>query len=73
MLAFIVEIIDGITVCEHDSVIVPFAAQYVHQEAVAGAARDAFVSVIGTHHFAYIAFLYECLESRKVCLPEIAH
>ena len=64
MLAFVVEIIDGITVGKHDSVIVPFAAEDIHQKTIACAARNAFVTVISAHHFADIAFLDQSFESR---------
>ena len=73
VLAFIIEIVDSITVGKHDSVIVPFAAKDIHQETVTGTARNTFVSVVGTHHFAYIAFLYKSLESREVGFPKVAH
>jgi hypothetical protein len=69
MLAFSVEIVDGVTVCEDDTVETPLAAEDVDEETVAGAAWNAFIAVVCAHYLAYISLLDEGLERRKVCLP----
>ena len=73
MLSSRVEIVDGVAVSQHDGVVAPFVAQDVYQQSVAGAAGLTLIAVVGTHHLAHIAFLYQCLESGQVGLPEVSH
>ena len=73
VLSLAVEIVDRVAVCEDDSVISPLAAEDVHEKAVAGTARYAFVSVVCTHDLTHISLLDESLECREVCLPEVTH
>ena len=73
MLALVIEVVDRVAVSEDDSVVVPLAAEDIYQKTVAGTARFAFIAVVCTHHLTYVAFLYEGLESRKICLPEVTH
>ena len=72
VLSAIEEVIDGVAVGEHDTVISPFVAQDVDEQAVAGAAGLALEALVGAHHLAHIAFLHQCLEGRKIGLPEVA-
>ena len=73
MLSFVVEIVDGVAIGQHDTVKPPFASQDIYQQTVAGTTRNTFVTIVGTHHFAYIAFLYQCFEGRQIGFPQIAH
>ena len=72
MLSFVVEVVDSVAVCDHQSVVAPFVAQYIDEQTVAGAAGLALIAVVGAHHLAHVTFLYQCLEGRQIGLPEVA-
>ena len=73
VLVAVVEVVDGIAVGQKDSVEAPLLAQDVDEQTFAFATWLTFVAVVGTHHLAYVTFLYKGLEGRKVGLPEVAH
>ncbi len=73
MLSLVVEIIDGVAVGQYDCVISPLAAKDVDEQSVACAARLSFVTVVGTHHFAHVAFLDQCLEGGEIGFPQVTH
>ena len=62
MLAFVVEVVDGIAVGEYNGLVVPFPPQDINEQTVAGTTGYTLVAVVGAHHFAYVALLYQCLE-----------
>ena len=57
MLATVEEVVDGITVGEHNTIVFPLVAQDVNEQAVAGTAGLAFETLVGTHHLANVTFL----------------
>ena len=73
VLIAVVEVVDGITVGQDDTIETPLLAQDVDEQTFAFATRFTFVAVVCTHHLAYITFLYKSLECRKIGLPEVAH
>ena len=73
VLALSVEIVDRVAVCEDYAVEAPFAAEDIHEKTVACTAWNALITVVCAHDLAYISFLDEGLEGRKVCLPEVTH
>ena len=73
VLTTIIEVVDGVAVGEHDGIIAPLVAQDVNEQTVAGTARLALVTVVGTHHLAHIALLHQCLEGWEVSFPKVAH
>ena len=73
MLPFVIKIVDGVAVGQHDGIISPFAAQDIHQEPVACATRLTFVTVVSTHHLPDIPLLHQSLESRQISFPQVAH
>ena len=73
VLPFVIEVVDGIAVGQHNAVEAPFATQDVDQQAVAGATGDSLVAVVGTHDLAHVALLHQCLEGGQIGLPQIAH
>ena len=73
VLTLVVEVVDSVAVCEYDTVISPLAAEDVNEETVTCTARLTLVTVVCTHHLAHVTLLYEGLECRKICLPEVTH
>ena len=71
VLAFIIEIVDGVTVSKHDGIVTPLVAQDVDEQTVAGTTGLALKTLIGTHHLANIGFLDQCLEGRQIGLPQV--
>ena len=71
MLTLSVEIVDGVAVCKHDSVISPFVAKDIYQKSVICAARDSFVTLISTHNLSYVCLCNKGFERRKICLPKV--
>ena len=72
MLATVEEVVDGVAICEHNSLVVPFVAKDVDEQTVAGATRLALETLVGAHHLAHVALLHQSLEGRQVGLPQIA-
>ena len=72
VLSFVVEVVDSIAVGQHDTIVAPFVAQDIDEQTVAGATWLTLESLISTHHFAHIGFLYQSLEGWQVGLPQIA-
>ena len=68
-----IQVVDSVTVAHYQAVESPTVAEDVNQQAVARAARFAFVCAISTHHFAYITIYHQCFESRQVSFPQVAH
>ena len=72
VLALCVEVVDCTAVGNHEALEAPLVAQDVLEQAVAGAARVAFVAVVCAHHLLYLRLGDEFLEGRQVGLPEVA-
>ena len=69
VLTFGVEVVDGIAICNYQSVVAPLVSQYVDKQSVACATRLTLESLIGAHHLAHITFLNQGLECWQICLP----
>ena len=66
------EVADSTAIGSNKTVETPFIAEYlllVTGLCTAGLSVD---TLIGTHHLCHLTLLYESLEGREVCLPEIA-
>ena len=72
VLSLVIEIVDGVAVGHHQSVVAPLVAQDVYEQSVAGAAGTALETLIGAHHLAHIAFLHQCLKGGQIGLPQVA-
>ena len=71
MLSSVIEVIDSITVSQHNAIVVPLVAQDIDEQTVTGTAGHTFEAVVGAHHLADITFLNQCLESRQIGLPKV--
>ena len=71
VLSFIIEIVDGVAVGEHNSIVAPLVAQDVNEQTVAGTTGLALKTLVGTHHLADIGFLDQCLEGWQIGLPQV--
>ena len=72
VLSTIEEVIDGVAVSQHDTVVTPFVTQDINQQTVAGATGLTFEALISTHHLTNVSFLHQCLEGRQIGLPQVA-
>ena len=72
MLTFVKEIVDGIAVGHDKTVVPPLVTQDINQQAVARAAGLALETLVGAHHLSHVGLLDECLECRKISLPQVA-
>ena len=71
MLTTVEEVIDGVAVGEHDTVVTPLVAQDINQQTVARTTGLTLETLIGTHHLTHITLLDQSLESRQIGLPEV--
>ena len=69
VLTAIEEIVDGVAISKHDSIVTPLVAQDVNEQAVAGATGLALETLVGTHHLTHVTLLDQCLERRQIGLP----
>ena len=66
------EIVHGTAVADHNTLVVPFVSEYLHQQPVASAAGVTLVAVIGTHHLLNVGLGDKILESGQVSFPKVA-
>ena len=71
MLALVVEVVDSVTVCQHDTIVVPFITQDIDEQTITGTTRHALETIVGTHHLTDITFLDQSLEGGQVGLPQV--
>ena len=71
VLAFVIEVVDGIAVSQHDGIVAPLVAQDIDEQTVAGATGLALKTLVGTHHLADVGFLDQSLEGRQIGLPQV--
>ena len=72
MVTFLKEIADSTTVRNYQSIVLPFIAKDLTQQARVTTTWLTIKPLIGTHHFTYIAYRCERFECRKIGLPQIA-
>ena len=72
MGAFVEEVVDCPAVRHDDAVVVPFVAEYLHQQAVASAAGFTLETVVGAHHFFHAGPPDEVFECGQICFPQVA-
>ena len=63
------EIGDGTAIAGDQSIESPFVAQYLLLITVLTTAWLTVYTLIGTHDFGYLTFLYECFEGRQIGFP----
>ena len=68
----VVEVADGAAIGYDNTVVSPLFAENMRQQAVAAAARFTLEAVVGTHHFFYLTFFYQCFKGRQVGFVQIA-
>ena len=66
------EVADSTAIGSNKTVETPFIAEYLLLVAGLCTACLSVDALIGTHHLCHLTLLYESLEGREVCLPEIA-
>ena len=71
VLAGVEEVTDGTAVSNNQALETPLVAQDVLQQAVAGAAGIALVTVICAHYLLNVSVLNQALECRQVGLPQV--
>ena len=71
VLTAVKEVVDSVTVGHHQSVISPFVAQDIDEQAVTRTAGLALETLVGTHHLPHISFLHQSLEGWQIGLPEV--
>ena len=71
VLTTVVEVVDGIAVGNHQTLITPLVAKDIDKQAIAGAAGFSLKTLIGAHHLAYLGFLHQGLEGWQIGLPQI--
>ena len=64
-------VVDGVAVGEDDGFVSPLVAEDIGQEAVVGAAGNAFVAVVGAHDLADVTVHHQGLEGGQVGFKEV--
>ena len=66
------EVGNGSTIGDYEIFESPLITEYLLKQTGVSTTRIIVQALVGTHHFAYIGFLYQCLERRQVSFPQVA-
>ena len=73
VLVLVVEVVDGVAVCQDDCLVTPLLTQDIGKQTVAAAARNTLITVVCAHNLLYVTLLNQSLEGRQVGLPQVTH
>ena len=72
VVALDIEVVDGIAVAHHQSLVFPTVAQNLNEQTARRATRLTLVSTVGTHHLLHVALSDESLEGWQIGFPKVA-